>query len=224
MRGRSSNLHRERIKSGNWSCSLLAAKSKMMSETIPRNELSAILLCAELAFMVKVALEDHIGEIIFVIDSTIAMSWCSNPTIQLHLFVYNRVMTILQLFEWITGSKKNPLFRIDVNLNLADLLTKKHELGIEHVSKGLAWIERLDWMRKDKSDMPLLEHAHLMVEKPIIAEVMRECFPEPGELSKPLVEVDPEENDSDDDSEEMTIPFLVLALRAGRGMVEPLMN
>ena len=79
----------------NWSCALLAAKSKMMSETIHRNELSAILLCAEIAFMVKVDLGNQIGEVIFVTDSTIAMSWCSNPTIQLRLFVYNRVMTIL---------------------------------------------------------------------------------------------------------------------------------
>ena len=209
---------------GNWSCSLLAAKSKMMSETIPRNELSAILLCAELAFMVKVALEDQIGEIIFVTDSTIAMSWCSNPTIQLRLFVYNRVMTILRLFEWTTGSKKNPLFHVDGNLNLADLLTKKHELGIEDVSRGSAWIEGLDWMKKDKSDMPLLEHAHLMVEKPIIAEVMMECFPEPGKFSKSLVQDNSGEDVSDDDSEEMTIPFSVLALRAGRGMVEPLVD
>ena len=55
---------------GVWSCSLLAAKSKMMKETILRNELSAILLCAELAFMVKSALESEKGEVIFVTDST----------------------------------------------------------------------------------------------------------------------------------------------------------
>ena len=52
------------INPGNWSCSLLAAKSKMMKETIPRNELSAILLCAELAFMVKSALDSEVGEVI----------------------------------------------------------------------------------------------------------------------------------------------------------------
>ncbi len=31
------------ISPGTWSCSLLAAKSKLMKETIPRNELSAII-------------------------------------------------------------------------------------------------------------------------------------------------------------------------------------
>ena len=68
---------------GTWSCALLAAKSKMMTETIPRNELSAILLCTELAFMVKIVLGEKIGEIIFATDSTIAMSWCSNPTAEI---------------------------------------------------------------------------------------------------------------------------------------------
>jgi len=68
---------------GVWSCSLIAAKSKMIKETIPRNELSAILLCAELAFIVKSALGSAVGEVIFAIDSTIALSWCSNDTIKL---------------------------------------------------------------------------------------------------------------------------------------------
>ena len=115
----------------------------MMKETIPRNELSAILLCAELAFMVKSALTSEVGEVIYVTDSTIALSWCSNQEIKLQLFVYNRVMTILRLFEWTTGSKTNPLWHIDRGLNLADLLTKKHDIRVEHVYKGSEWIEGL---------------------------------------------------------------------------------
>ena len=122
--------------------------------------------------MVKVALGDQIGQVIFAMDSTIAMSWCNNPNIQLRLFVYNRVMTILCLFEWTTGSKYNPLFHIDGNLNLADLLTMKHDIRIEDVSRGSDWIEGLEWMRIDRSAMPLLEHAHLRVEKPVKAEIM----------------------------------------------------
>ena len=81
------------LKPGVWSCSLLAAKSRVMKETVPRNELSAILLCAELVFMVKSALTSDVGEVIF------ALSWCSNQEIKLRLYVYNRVMTILRLFE-----------------------------------------------------------------------------------------------------------------------------
>ena len=96
------------------------------------------------------ALGSEVGEIICVTDSTIALSWCSNESIKLRLFVYNRVMTILRLFEWTTGSKNKVLYFIDGLLNLGDLLTKEHELGVDTVSRGSDWIEGLPWMRRDK--------------------------------------------------------------------------
>ncbi len=39
--------------------------------------------------MVKSALSSEVGEVIFVTDSTIALSWCSNDSIKLRLFAYN---------------------------------------------------------------------------------------------------------------------------------------
>ena len=42
-----------KYKDGTWSCSMIAAKSKMMKFTIPRNELSAILMMVELGYLVK---------------------------------------------------------------------------------------------------------------------------------------------------------------------------
>ena len=95
-----------------------------MDATIPRNELSAVLLCSELAFLVKRALGDLVDQIIYCTDSTIALSWCRNLKIKLRLFVYNRVMTILQMCEWTIGETEIPIFHIDKKLNLADLLTK----------------------------------------------------------------------------------------------------
>ena len=184
------------LKPGVWSCSLLAAKSRVMKETVPRNEKSAIFLCAELGFMVKSALTFDVGEVIFVTDSTIALSWCSNQEIKLRLYVYNRVMTILRLFEWITGSKANPLWHIDGNLNLADLLTKKHEISVDHVSRGSDWIEGLDWMKLSLPDMPLISYDQLHLEKPVKELVEKECFPEaftkefsstPDEMNKKLI-------------------------------------
>ena len=77
-----------KLNSGGWSCSILASKSKLMEATIPRNELSAILLCTELTFLVKRALGDLVDEIIYCTDSTIALSWCKNETIKLRfLFI-----------------------------------------------------------------------------------------------------------------------------------------
>lgn len=63
-------------------------------------------------------------------------------------------MTILRLFEWTAGSK-NKVFHIDGSLNLVDLLTKEHEVGVDTVSRGFEWIEGLPWMTLDKDEMPL---------------------------------------------------------------------
>ena len=196
----------------------------MMKETIPRNELSAILLCAELAFMVKSALTSEIGKVIFVTDSTIALNWCSNQKIKLRLFVYNCVMTILRLFEWITGSKDNPLFHVDGIQNLADLLTKKHDIKVEHVSKVSERIEGLSWMRKDKSEMPLASYDDLYLEKPVEESVLVECFPESFMEKFTCAGNDHEELEVTDDVDDDTEEFSVLAANAGRGVAELLVD
>ena len=67
-----------KLKTGEWSCTVLASKSKLTDATISRNELSAILLCTELAFLVKRALGDLVDEIIY---------WCRIMNIKLRLFV-----------------------------------------------------------------------------------------------------------------------------------------
>ena len=72
---------------GDWSCAMFTARSKLMNSTIPRNELSAIMLMTELAFIVKRSLEEKVSEVVYVTDSTIAMSWCHNPNIKLRLYV-----------------------------------------------------------------------------------------------------------------------------------------
>ena len=147
-----------------------------MDATIPRNELSAILLCMELAFLVKSALGDLVDKIIYCTDSTIALSWCRNMKIKLQLFVYNRFMTILRMCKWTTDRTEVPLFYIDGKHNLADLLSKKQELSVESVTLNSVWQTGLPWMRLDTENMPLLAYDHLRVEKPIGDEVRVECY------------------------------------------------
>ena len=74
-------------------------------------------------------------------------------------------------------------------------------------------------MKKDREEMPLVDHAHLRVEKPTKAEIMVVCFPEPGKFIAPIDESAPEP-ESDDDTEEMTIHFSVLVLHTGKGAAE----
>ena len=85
-------------------------------------------------------------------------------------------MTILRMCEWTAGRTEVPLFHIVGKHNLADLLTKKHELRVESVTLNSVWQTGLPWMRLDTKNMPLLAYDQLRVEKPIEDEVRVECY------------------------------------------------
>jgi len=168
-----------RLKTGGWSCKLVAAKSKLMKYTIPRNELSAILLATELAFLVKKALGDKIQEILYITDSTIALSWCHNTSKKLRAFIFARVESIRRMIQWTIEQDNIPLFHIEGISNIADLLTKKHNLKIEQVSIGSPWQEGEPWMKLDFKDMPLISYDMLSIDKKLQDEIQTECFSEP---------------------------------------------
>ena len=69
-----------RLKDSTCSCALVASKSKLMKTTVPQNELSAILLGTELIYLVAKSMGSRVKDMIFATDSTIALSWCCNPT------------------------------------------------------------------------------------------------------------------------------------------------
>ena len=51
----------------------------------------------------------------------------------------SRVETIRRMIEWIIGCDYLPLYQVDGELNLSDLLTKKHDLTVEDLSTGSIW-------------------------------------------------------------------------------------
>ena len=120
-----------KLKDSTWSCTLVASKSKLMKATVPRNELSAIML------VVAKSMGSKVEDVIFATDSTIALSWCCNPTKKLRLFVFSRVEAIWRMIELTTGRDYLPIYHVDGELNLSDLLTKKHDLTVEDLSTGL---------------------------------------------------------------------------------------
>ena len=69
-------------------------------------------------------------------DSTIALSWCCNPTKKPRLFVFSRVETFQRMIEWTTDRDYLPLYHVDGELNSSDLLKKKHDLTVENLSTG----------------------------------------------------------------------------------------
>ena len=164
---------------GTWKTSLLCAKSRLMKGTVPRNELSAILLMAELAFIVKKALGDQVQDVIYLTDSTIALSWIHNTRIKVRAYVFARVQSTRKLMEMTTESRTIPLFHIDGKINIADILTKPHELNMKDLSIGSTWQEGHAWMSGNISEFPMSQYENLTVsiqDKSIIKE---ECFSEP---------------------------------------------
>ena len=102
-----------RLKDRSWSCSLITTKSKLLNGIIPRNELSAIMLMTEVAFIAYKSLGNRVDDIIFVTDSTIVLCWVHNENKSMRTFILNRVETIRRIINWTTETETIPLFHID---------------------------------------------------------------------------------------------------------------
>ena len=100
----------------------------------------------EIAFIAKKAIGERVKEVLYITDSTIALCWCHNKNKKLRFYVRNRVETILQMSKWTLGTERIPLFHIDGSLNIADLLTKHHDISRTCIDIGSPWQVGLPWM------------------------------------------------------------------------------
>ncbi len=109
---------------------ILFAQSKLMQDSVPRNELSAIVLMAESALTVMRALNNRVKEVWYFSDSVIAICWVLNKEKRLRMWVFNRVLAARTAMNWTVGGEKTlPLYHIPGKENLADLLTKPCEIN-----------------------------------------------------------------------------------------------
>ncbi len=169
----------KKCEDGSYSCSLLAAKSKLMSNSIPRNELEAIRIAAELALEVKQALGSRVVEIVYVTDSSIAMSWVHNTKKRLRLFCLNRVMEIRRLISEATDQLISvPLFHCEGKSNPADLLTKPNSLKPKDLHNSSIWACGYEWMKLLTNDMPLTTYKDLCLSATQSNLIDEECYPE----------------------------------------------
>ena len=178
-----------KLKDGSYSNQLLTSKSKLMSATIPRNELGAILLMSELAYVTVKALNGLVKEIVYFTDSTIAMSWCHNVNKKLRLYVKSRVETIRLMMEWTDlVTDKLPLYHIDGLINVADILTKEHDIRATDMGPLSEWNLGPPWMTLPVEQMPLTKYEQLCTSTYEERNIDSECFQEkfqPGEADQP---------------------------------------
>lgn len=171
-----------------FSCQLIASRSKLMSHSIPRNELESIRIAATLAYEAKNTLGENVGEVLFFTDSSIALSWCHNTKKKLRMFVLNRVSEIRRVISSITNDDILPLYHIESSLNTADLLTKPSNLKPTDLHSESAWISGLPWMKTALSYMPLSKYSDLQLSAQQKQMLNQECFPDiilPSQIPQP---------------------------------------
>ena len=164
---------------GSYSCKLVASKSRLMSNSVPRNELEGIRISAGLALDVKSSIGNRVKEVIFVTDSSIALSWCHNTKKRLRLYCLNRVMEIRRLIEAIVGQTVDiPLYHIDGKVNPADYITKPSNLKPADLTEESEWISGFPWMLLPTESMPLTSFSDLQLSATQNQLINAECFPE----------------------------------------------
>ena len=156
-----------KMKNSTWSNQLLIARSKICKFSIPRNELTALFLATELCYAVCHALQPlnlNLKEILFLTDSTIALSWCFMRDKHQKTFVHNRVSSIHRFLKWIIGiigvKPCISMMHIPGALNPSDIITKGNP-ELADLTMDSKWQGNWDFMKKDIADMPLTSYEDL---------------------------------------------------------------
>ena len=76
-----------------------------------------------------------------------------------------------------------PLYLVDGESNVADLLTKEHALTWKDVSEGSLWQTGPDWLSRPVDLMPLRRYTDIFMKSEEEAEALKECHAEPFMLT-----------------------------------------
>ena len=103
------------------------------------------------------------------------------------MFVQNRVSTILPMVQWtlaLGDEDPLPLYHVDGEINVADLLTKEHSITVKDVSEGSLWQTGPAWLALPVSAMPLKKYNQIFMKKEEEKEALKECYSEPFMTSR----------------------------------------
>ena len=152
------------LKDGSYSCSLVAAKSKLVTtSTIPKAELKAMVVGAVLSHVCKKNYNSRVVSSIYVSDSTVSLYWLNTDQRPLMVGVRNNVIEIRRFTD------VSQWYHIDGTLNIADLPTRPAD--IKDVGLKSQWQNGADWMSLPFDKMPIktLEQISLTAEEKRLA-------------------------------------------------------
>ena len=167
---------------GMYSSALLMSRSKLVSQTVPRNELEAVRMLAVTMENMEKILGNLLQEKWYYTDSTIAICWTANTNKRLKLYVLSRAADIRRRIlgdEYKMGQEPLPLFHIDGDSNPADLLTKHHNITPSTLKPNHRWFTGDPWMTGHSGDLPQRSYFDLTISAEEQSTVDKECFKEP---------------------------------------------
>ena len=139
---------------GEYSCQLVAARSKLLTGlTIPKAEMKSAVTAAVLANVVKKNLGERCKSAIYVTDSTICLFWITQDDRPLQLGVRNAVLEIRRF------SNPEDWFHIDTDKNVADLGTRT--ATVDQLLPGSEWQSGQRWMRLPRDQLPIRTAAQI---------------------------------------------------------------
>lgn len=139
---------------GNISTKLLCSKSRvapLRTTTIPRLELSAAVLLAQLMQRVKNSVTINFIRTFYWTDSTIVLDWINSAPNKYKVFVANRIASIQEI------SESNDWFYIQSEHNPADLISRGS--NISNLVNNLLWWQGPCFLKLDSEQWP--KHSRL---------------------------------------------------------------
>jgi hypothetical protein len=138
-----------------------------MSDTVPRNELSSICLMGDAALLVRKALGSRVKETHYFSNSM---------TKRLRMWVHNRVTLARTVMRWTVGDTETfVVYHIPGTDNIADLLTKPHDITTFDIQDQSPWPSGLPWMTRSTPELPRNQFLHPSVSEEA-EEFQKESF------------------------------------------------
>ena len=72
-----------------------------------------------------------------------------------------------------------PLYHVEGEMNVADLLTKEHTITVKDISDGSLWKTGPAWLTLPVSAMPLKKYDQICMKKEEETEALKECYSNP---------------------------------------------
>ena len=142
------------LKNGSFSVNLITARSRSVSQTIPRNELESLVLAAETLFCINKALGSRVSKYWVLSDSEIVVCWVHNVSRPLRQYCFNRVQHIRRLID------VNCIHHIAGVLNPSDILTRG-KVDIDSLGINGPWQSGPEWMQSPPENWPIRSYSDI---------------------------------------------------------------